>query len=228
MLLATEGSESAGDFLTAISPRAALGFRGRRTTFQLDYRGSYQLYQELSELNAFDQRLNVRYQPPPHAHGVLRREEQPVAIADDRRSRYPGRRLPPPGRADGRLPRRPRSADQQADDAQRRLHISVARVRRQWRAVASRRSPGARRSRAWRRRRARPRARAARDGRRRVPDAPRDGGPGRASSTCRTRSATVDWRLDERLTLSGGAGYCLARPRIGQRHRKAHLRSASA
>ena len=61
VLLSTEGSESAGDFLTAISPRAALGFRGRRSTFQLDYRGSYQLYQELSELNAFDQRLNVYY-----------------------------------------------------------------------------------------------------------------------------------------------------------------------
>ena len=61
VLLATEGSESAGDFLTAISPRAGLGFRGRRSTFQLDYRGSYQLYQELSALNAFDQRLNVSY-----------------------------------------------------------------------------------------------------------------------------------------------------------------------
>ena len=34
---ATEGSESASDFLTAMSPRAALGFRGRRSTFQLDY-----------------------------------------------------------------------------------------------------------------------------------------------------------------------------------------------
>jgi hypothetical protein len=61
VLLSTEGSESAGDFLTAISPRAALGFRGRRSTFHLDYRGSYQLYQELSELNAFDQRMNVNY-----------------------------------------------------------------------------------------------------------------------------------------------------------------------
>ena len=61
VLLATEGSGSTGDFLTAISPRAALGFRGRLSTFQLDYRGSYQLYQELSELNAFDQRLNMAY-----------------------------------------------------------------------------------------------------------------------------------------------------------------------
>ena len=61
VLLATEGSETAGDFLTAISPRVALSFRGRRSTFQLDYRGAYQLYQELSELNAFDQRANVSY-----------------------------------------------------------------------------------------------------------------------------------------------------------------------
>jgi hypothetical protein len=59
VLLATQGSESVTDFLTAISPRAALGFRGRRDTFSLDYRGSFQLYQELSELNAFDQRANV-------------------------------------------------------------------------------------------------------------------------------------------------------------------------
>jgi hypothetical protein len=61
VLLATEGSESAGDFLTAISPRAGLDFRGRKTTLQFDYRGSYQLYQELSELNAFDQRANASY-----------------------------------------------------------------------------------------------------------------------------------------------------------------------
>jgi hypothetical protein len=40
VMLATEGSGSVGDFLTAISPRAALSFRGRRSTFQLDYRGA--------------------------------------------------------------------------------------------------------------------------------------------------------------------------------------------
>jgi hypothetical protein len=61
VLLATEGSETVGDYLTAISPRAALSFRGRRTTFQLDYRGAYQLYQQLSELNAFDQRANLSF-----------------------------------------------------------------------------------------------------------------------------------------------------------------------
>jgi hypothetical protein len=61
VLLATEGNERTGDFLTAITPRGALGYRGRRTTFHLDYRGAYQLYQELTELNAFDQRANAAY-----------------------------------------------------------------------------------------------------------------------------------------------------------------------
>jgi hypothetical protein len=59
VLLATEGSESAGDFLTAVTPRGAVSFRGRDTTFQADYRGSFLLYQQLSELNAFDQRGTV-------------------------------------------------------------------------------------------------------------------------------------------------------------------------
>jgi hypothetical protein len=61
VLLATEGSESASDFLTAITPRGALSFRGRHTTFLLDYRGSFQLYQELSALNAFDQRASASF-----------------------------------------------------------------------------------------------------------------------------------------------------------------------
>src|ERR1700754_1460270 len=61
VLLATEGSETVGDFLTAVTPRAALSFRGRRTTLQFDYRGSFQLYQQLSDLNAFDQRANSSF-----------------------------------------------------------------------------------------------------------------------------------------------------------------------
>ena len=61
VLLATDGSGSEGDFFTAISPQAALGFRGRLSTFELGYRGTYQLYQELTELNAFDQRLTAQY-----------------------------------------------------------------------------------------------------------------------------------------------------------------------
>lgn len=59
VLLSGEGDDITSDFVTAVTPRAALGFRGRRTTFSLDYRGSYQLYQELSALNAFDQRATV-------------------------------------------------------------------------------------------------------------------------------------------------------------------------
>ena len=61
VLLATEGNDSVTDFLTAVTPRAALGFRGRRDTFQLDYRGSFHMYQELSELNAFDQRASASF-----------------------------------------------------------------------------------------------------------------------------------------------------------------------
>ena len=61
VLLATEGSESAGDFATAVSPRGVLGYRGRYTDFSLDYRGSYQFYQELTELNAYDQRANASF-----------------------------------------------------------------------------------------------------------------------------------------------------------------------
>jgi hypothetical protein len=61
VLLSTEGSDGPSDFLTVVSPRAALGFRGPRSTFQLDYAGGYQLYQQLSALNAFDQRLNASF-----------------------------------------------------------------------------------------------------------------------------------------------------------------------
>jgi hypothetical protein len=61
VLLSTEGSDGPSDFLTTVSPRAALGFRGRYSTFQLDYSSAYQLYQELSQLNAFEQRLNASF-----------------------------------------------------------------------------------------------------------------------------------------------------------------------
>ena len=61
VLLSTEGSTTSGDFLTVFTPRGALGYRGRRSTLQFDYQGSYQLYQQLSELNAFDQRSNASF-----------------------------------------------------------------------------------------------------------------------------------------------------------------------
>jgi hypothetical protein len=60
VLLSGEGADSlTSDFVTAVTPRGALSFRGRHTTFSADYRGSYQLYQELSALNAFEQRGTV-------------------------------------------------------------------------------------------------------------------------------------------------------------------------
>jgi hypothetical protein len=49
--------ESASDFLTVITPRAALGYRGRWTDFSLGYAGTYEAYQQLEQLNAYDQRL---------------------------------------------------------------------------------------------------------------------------------------------------------------------------
>jgi hypothetical protein len=61
VLLATEGNDTFDDFFTSVTPHGALSFRGRLTTFQVDYRGSFQLYQELSDLNAFDQRASASF-----------------------------------------------------------------------------------------------------------------------------------------------------------------------
>jgi hypothetical protein len=61
VLLATEGVDTEQDFLTVFTPRGALSYRGRRSTLMFDYQGSYQLYQQLTELNAFDQRSNAAF-----------------------------------------------------------------------------------------------------------------------------------------------------------------------
>ena len=61
VVLSSDGSGSTGDFLTAITPRAVLSFRGRQSTFQVNYLGSFQLYQELTELNSYDHRSNSSY-----------------------------------------------------------------------------------------------------------------------------------------------------------------------
>ena len=61
VLLATEDSGVAGDYLTTVSPRGALGYRGRYTTFRVDYEGAFHLYQELTELNAFEQRAGMDF-----------------------------------------------------------------------------------------------------------------------------------------------------------------------
>lgn len=59
VLLTIEESQPTGDYFTALSPRGTLGFRGRRTTFNLDYGAAFQLYQRRSELNGIDQRAQV-------------------------------------------------------------------------------------------------------------------------------------------------------------------------
>jgi len=57
--LASEGSDSASDQVAVFSPSAALGYRGKYSTFHVDYRGAYHFYQQLSELNGLDQHVNV-------------------------------------------------------------------------------------------------------------------------------------------------------------------------
>jgi len=60
--LSTEvANQNSSDFLTVITPRGALGYRGRSTSFTLNYIGSYELYQELNQLNAYDQRLATSF-----------------------------------------------------------------------------------------------------------------------------------------------------------------------
>src|SRR6478735_6384778 len=61
VVLTSDNTQPTGDFLTAVTPRAALGFRGRQTTFQVNYLGTFSLYQELSDLNSYDHRSNSSY-----------------------------------------------------------------------------------------------------------------------------------------------------------------------
>ena len=101
VLLSTEGSDGPSDFLTTVSPRAALGFRGRYSTFQLDYSSAYQLYQELSQLNAFEQRLNASFRQllTPRVSFVARNSLSKSPTTDA--ARPPRRSLPPSGRHHG-------------------------------------------------------------------------------------------------------------------------------
>src|SRR5262249_46340223 len=46
------------DFLTLVSPRAALNYFGRRSEFDLSYDGSFQIYRQLSDLNSYYQNLS--------------------------------------------------------------------------------------------------------------------------------------------------------------------------
>ena len=101
VLLATEGSGSEGDFLTAISPQAALGFRGRLSTFQLDYS------RHLPALSAAHraQRLRSAVEPEyrhrltPTVTFIARNSLSRSPTTDE--ARHSRRGLPPPGRHDG-------------------------------------------------------------------------------------------------------------------------------
>lgn len=50
--LAGEGSNGPEDYVTAVRPSLALGFRGRRTTLASDYYGLFDFYRELSGFNS--------------------------------------------------------------------------------------------------------------------------------------------------------------------------------
>ena len=83
------------------TPRGALGYRGRRSMLQFDYQGSYQLYQQLSELNAFDQRSNAsfRHRVTPGVTFFAQNSFSKSPTTDE--IDLPGVEFPPPGRADG-------------------------------------------------------------------------------------------------------------------------------
>ena len=86
VLLAGEGDDSVtGDWVTAVTPRGALSFRGRHTTFNADYRGSYQLYQELSALNAFEQRgtVSAEHRLSPYVSLFFRNNLSKTPTTDD-------------------------------------------------------------------------------------------------------------------------------------------------
>lgn len=57
--LAVDGGDVAEDYVTAVSPSLAIDYRGRRTTFGVDYDGIYDFYNDLSELNSSNQRARV-------------------------------------------------------------------------------------------------------------------------------------------------------------------------
>ena len=44
-----KATSRSGDFVTAVRPSLALGYRGRRTTLRSDYAGTFDFYRELSE-----------------------------------------------------------------------------------------------------------------------------------------------------------------------------------
>ena len=86
VLLAGEADDSVtSDWLTAVTPRGALTYRGRHTTFNADYRGSYQIYQELSALNAFEQRgtLAAEHRLSPYVSLFVRNNLSKAPTTDE-------------------------------------------------------------------------------------------------------------------------------------------------
>jgi len=62
VLLRTRGDQAPGDFLNLVNPKAALNFTGRRSQVDLSYDGAFLFYQQLGDLNSFEQHasLNAR------------------------------------------------------------------------------------------------------------------------------------------------------------------------
>ena len=81
--LSSENSGSTGDFLTAITPRAVLSFRGRQTTFEVNYLGAFSLYQELPGAEFIRSPVEFVLPLPSDADRDVLRDQQPVAVADD-------------------------------------------------------------------------------------------------------------------------------------------------
>jgi len=62
VLLRTRGDQAPGDFLNLVNPKATLNFTGRRSQVDLSYDGAFLFYQQLGDLNSFEQHasLNAR------------------------------------------------------------------------------------------------------------------------------------------------------------------------
>ena len=109
--LSTEGGqaigESASDFLTVITPRVALGYRGR-STIQPELHPVPTSLSGAEQLNAYDQRLATSFVSRSPADSTSCPRNSLSRVALDRRDRRSRRRVPSTGRDDRRLSRRPR------------------------------------------------------------------------------------------------------------------------
>ena len=198
-------------------------------TFQLDYRGTYQLYHELTELNAFDQRLNVQYRQRLSPTVTFIAQEQPVAARRPlTKSTFPTSVF----RRQGVV----------MDDFRAGIEARLSKRTTlssdytfQWLKFGDTRRPVSPIE-ALERRRAR--ARRCRPNRSRSLPAPVTVGGEyevRHATVDQVREfdlrnalGTVDWRLDQRLTLSGGVGILVAGDQHARSPRRPRQRFASA